>query len=977
MSQGGGSPPLNLSGAPSHHQRSHSDAPSACGHGPPVRSRGRTFSGRQPSELVLRNTQRTSPTTSSHNRIPFSPDSYSNNVERSTSVSPSLSRSNTYNSRNPYRNTLPPSPIREQPPPDLLAPASSIPPQPLQGGFTPEQWSTITRLVALATESGSDERREELREEITLRKRQQEEQEKARQAAHRERIRRRIESEQFYPGPQSYSPPLDDEQPASRRGGVVPSILEPAYFGSHASAAARRRRDRSITPPKALREAQEDSEPILPVYEDETIGQPNINRNSTRRPRSLSRHLSLGRSRSFRPSRTRSFRDSVRKSIYLPPVDGLFSVADDAVIAREKENLERLIHESWSGPDGFVAVERGSESSLEMTALSTPRKSVHLEEQKAALPPAAQNLPTGGRLFILVTCICMAVFLQALDTTIISTAIPKIVLQFHSLPDVGWYGSAYFLTTCAFQLMWGRIYTFYNLKNGYLISITIFEIGSLICGLATSSIMLIVGRAISGVGSGGIYAGSFIIIAFSTNPASRPKYSALLGSMYGISSVVGPVVGGVFSDKVTWRWCFLINLPLGAVALVGIFFFLRQPAQNAALRNLPNAEKIKRLDWHGALIFIGALTSLFIALQWGGGKYPWTNFRIVTLLFFFGIGVCAWVGIQWWKNESGTVPAHVITQRNIWTAAFSCYCMGGAFFIMLYFISTYFQAIKGSTPLKSGIQSLPTLLGLTIGMTIAGHTHKFVKYHAIYMITSAVLATVGCGLITTWSPVTNSPRWMGYQALFGIGQGLGWQQPLLVAQAFLETKDIPIGTALMSGVKLFGGATFISVGSAVFNNKLQASLRLIPGLNEGAVLSAGASGLREVIHDPAQLDAVKQAYSSALSTTFLISVVLSCLAVFGALGVEWKIPPVRKPPGGAPSGPPTAAPTQGLKPEMGVKTPTSGTDSSGGSSGSLVKIPSRPPAPPFPPVQRQMPQVSSVQGYSISRPVATARPYGN
>ena len=436
--------------------------------------------------------------------------------------------------------------------------------------------------------------------------------------------------------------------------------------------------------------------------------------------------------------------------------------------------------------------------------------------------------------------------------------------------------------------------------------------------MAPNSITLIVGRAISGLGSAGIFAGSFIIIAFSVPPVSRPKYSALLGSMYGVASVVGPLVGGVFSDKATWRWCFFINLPLGAIVIVGILFMLKQPAQNAALRNLPPKEKFKRLDYHGTLVFIGALVCLFIALEWGGGKYSWQNARIIVLLICFGLGAIAWVGVQAWKGESGTVPFRIVRRRSIWTAAFSCYCMGGAFFILLYFISIYFQSIKAATPLKSGIDSLPTLLGLTLGMTIAGHTHRFVQYHAIYMIASAVLATIGTGLISTWKPDTNHSAWIGYQALFGIGQGLGWQQPLLIAQTFLETKDIPIGTALMSGIKLFGGATFISVGSAVFNNRLHVLFVQIPNLDIETVLAAGASGLRDAVHDPATLSQVLNAYDESLRMVFHISVVLSCLAVVGAVGVEWKKSPETKGPPPDPPGPPGSPGPPGGNPAGGL-----------------------------------------------------------
>lgn len=153
----------------------------------------------------------------------------------------------------------------------------------------------------------------------------------------------------------------------------------------------------------------------------------------------------------------------------------------------------------------------------------------------------------------------LSVFLMALDNTIIATAIPAITDQFHSLPDVGWYGSAYLLTTASFQLLFGKFYTFFSLKWVYLIAIGIFELGSLLCGVAPNSTALIVGRAIAGVGSAGIFSGALIIVAYSVPLAKRPMYTGFIGAMYGIASVAGPLLGGAFTDKVSWRWCFYIN----------------------------------------------------------------------------------------------------------------------------------------------------------------------------------------------------------------------------------------------------------------------------------------------------------------------------------------------------------------------------------------------------------------------------------
>ena len=188
------------------------------------------------------------------------------------------------------------------------------------------------------------------------------------------------------------------------------------------------------------------------------------------------------------------------------------------------------------------------------------------KELEAQTPPAPidQNnveYPKGFRLVGILLALILSIFLVALDMTIIATAIPRITDQFHSLDDVGWYGSAFFLTIASFQSTWGKVYKYFDLKISFLISIFIFEVGSLICGVAPNSTALIVGRAIAGAGGAGIASGAYTIIALSSSPKQRPAFTGLLGATYGTASVIGPLLGGVFTDHLSWRWCFYVSPP--------------------------------------------------------------------------------------------------------------------------------------------------------------------------------------------------------------------------------------------------------------------------------------------------------------------------------------------------------------------------------------------------------------------------------
>ncbi|KAL5348237.1 hypothetical protein ACLOAV_006718 [Pseudogymnoascus australis] len=530
---------------------------------------------------------------------------------------------------------------------------------------------------------------------------------------------------------------------------------------------------------------------------------------------------------------------------------------------------------------------------------SDTRQNSNSEDASVPAPLSEpSDLPTGLKLAILVCCACMAIFVQALDTTIIATAIPTITREFKSLNDIGWYGSAYFLTTCAFQLLWGRFYTFFNLKWAYIGSIVIFEIGSIVSGSAPTSIALILGRSIAGIGSAGIFAGSFIIIGFSVPPRHRPRYMGLIGSMYDIASVCGPLMGGALTDHVSWRLCFYINIPLGTLVGAGIFYFFHPTNVNAALQALPTPVRLAKLDGIGTSIFVVSMVCLIIALQWGGTVYPWGSPRIIALLIIFGLTLIAWVCYQYYKNDNATVPRRIISQRSVAFASLTSFMMGGAMFSIVYYVSVYFQAVRGTSATTSGLYSLPIILGLTSGMLIAGQLSNHVNRFPPFMLFSAVTASTGAGLITTLTPNTPSSHWCGYLALFGIGQGIGWQQPLLLAQAFLKDADIPTGTTLMSGCKMLGGAIFISVSSCVFHTILERNLvQLLPDIDPNIIIVAGAAKLRDVVvgtagNDSARatelLGMVEEAYNRACRRVFIGALVISSMAVISSAGVRWK-----------------------------------------------------------------------------------------
>lgn len=328
-------------------------------------------------------------------------------------------------------------------------------------------------------------------------------------------------------------------------------------------------------------------------------------------------------------------------------------------------------------------------------------------------------------------------------------------------------------------------------------------------------------------------------------------------------------------------------MPLGAVTALFIIFFFKSPARKSVTK-LSSREKLTRLDFIGTAIFIPAIVCLLLALQWGGSQYQWSNWRIIFLFVLFGILIIAFVIVQIWRQENSTVPPRVFKQRTILSGAWFSACLGAAFFTLVYYVPIWFQAIKGVSATKSGIQNLPMLLGLVIVSVVAGLAVTLCGYYTPFLLASTLFMAIGAGLLTTFTTTTNHSKWIGYQFIFGAGVGLGMQQPLIAVQTALPIDDVPVGTAIIMFALNIGGALFLSVGQNVFTNQLFKNVAaVVHDLSPAQVISVGATSLKDVI--PAQdIGAVLVAYNRTLTQVFYVSVAMASISIVGSALVEWK-----------------------------------------------------------------------------------------
>ncbi|BAE64650.1 unnamed protein product [Aspergillus oryzae RIB40] len=488
---------------------------------------------------------------------------------------------------------------------------------------------------------------------------------------------------------------------------------------------------------------------------------------------------------------------------------------------------------------------------------------------------------TGGfTLLMTVTALAMSMFL-----TIVATAIPKITDEFGGIEDEGWYGSAFFITLGSFQAAWGKAYKYFPLKTSFLLSIFLFEVGSLICGVAPNSLALCIGRAITGVGGAGISSGAFTIIALSAPPKQRPAYIGILGASYGVAAAIGPLVGGAFTTNITWRWCFYINLPIGGLAAGIILFFYRPPPPLPFL-DTPLKEKLLQMDLVGTLILVSALVCYVLALQWGGISLSWGDSKVIGTLVGFVVLLAVYAIVQWVQKERAAMIGRLF-RRNVVVMMIYIDLLAGTFFLLVYYLPIYFQVVSGVSAAQSGIRNLPLILAQSVSTVISGVTLSKFGYPQPFLLVGGVLTAIGSGLLYTLEVNTGSGKWIGYQLLAGIGIGWCFQIPVVTAQASVAPEDLPSVTAMVLTVQTLGGSVFVSAGQSAMVNVLLKNLRSETSTVDAVkVAMTGATELRQKFSS-AQMPFILTAYMNGLQAAFLVAVVASSVATVVCLATRW------------------------------------------------------------------------------------------
>lgn len=493
------------------------------------------------------------------------------------------------------------------------------------------------------------------------------------------------------------------------------------------------------------------------------------------------------------------------------------------------------------------------------------------------------------RFWAVFPALCMTTFLSALDTSILSTALPTIALDIGAGESYMWITNSYILSSTVVLPLFGQTANIFGRRWLMILSVVIFAVGSGMAGGAHNTATIIAGRTIQGVGGGGINTLVDIVICDLVPLRQRGKYVALMAAVWAVGTVVGPVLGGAFAQYMSWRWVFYINLPLSAASLILLVLFLRvsPPHGNGTIW-----QQLQRIDYIGNAILTATVVSVLLALSWADIDYPWSSWRVLVPLILGLAGLFLFYAHQ--RSRfclEPSIPIQLFSSGTAVCALWIAFLQSVLLYWVGYFLPIYFQAIRSSTATQSGLFVLPITaaiapLGIITGVLIAA-TGKYRAYHFL----GYICLTIATGLFSLLDDQSPAHEWAGFQVLFGAGSGMIFSSTLPPIQASLPESDVATATSTWAFMRSFGCIWGIAIPTTVFNARVQELLYRISDVslrgklaNGGAYAMASEGLMRSLKDTPQLMTEVLSVYQDSLRLVWWVAI------PFGGIGLLLCIP---------------------------------------------------------------------------------------
>jgi EmrB/QacA subfamily drug resistance transporter len=447
----------------------------------------------------------------------------------------------------------------------------------------------------------------------------------------------------------------------------------------------------------------------------------------------------------------------------------------------------------------------------------------------------------------------LGMLLAALDQTIVSTALPTIVGDLGGLNHLSWVVTSYLLTSTISMPLYGKLGDLYGRKRLFQFAIVVFLVGSALCGLSQDMAELILFRGLQGLGAGGLMVGALAIIGDLVPPRERGRYQGYIGSVFAVSSVAGPLLGGFFVDNLSWRWVFYVNLPIGVVALVVVAAVLHTPVHRVS----------HRIDVLGTVLLAAGVGPLTLALTWGGTEYPWGSGEVVGLFVAGAIMLVLFV-LQEARAREPIIPLRLFRNRIFDAASSAGFIVGLAMFGAIVYLPLYLQIVHGVSATSSGLRLLPLMLGILTTSVISGRVISRIGRYKPFPVAGTIVMTIGMFLLSRLTISSGELELGLYALVLGLGLGLVMQVLVLAVQNAVDFRDLGVATSSATFFRSIGGVFGVAIFGTIFANRLDYWLpRLMP---RGALGHVSGASVAQVT--PAQLHRLPPAVHAGLVDAF-------------------------------------------------------------------------------------------------------------